>query len=401
MARNSTQLAMREACERHGGKVEESIFLEAVRDIIVANVGEEQAPSLASLKSNCFTRNRMASAGVERVTIGSTKQIWLGELAEKLENGDLSGIGINPAMVAEHVNDADAPHGTFYGLARHHVDDWPSHLAEQIPSIQGFVESDRNEFRHLAAMLRRSLGGDTVNAHVAAFGPTGCGKSLMAREFAAHMQIPAIRINMSDGVSEETLLGRIDLDNGSTRYIDGILVEAMENGTVLICDEINAMRDNTQIAMFSAMDSGYLVLPDDNNRVVRAKKGFMVVGTYNPGYAGTNEQNEAFRNRFSRSLQFGYLPAPEETSVIQSQSGFMNNRVATEIVALANDLRTLKENRKGITSDVSTRSLIHILMDLRDGFSIAEAVNESFIGKFTPREIETVKMTARARLSDY
>ena len=84
MARNSTQLAMREACERHGGKVEESIFLEAVRDIIVANVGEEQAPSLASLKSNCFTRNRMASAGVERVTIGNTKQIWLGELAEKL-----------------------------------------------------------------------------------------------------------------------------------------------------------------------------------------------------------------------------------------------------------------------------------------------------------------------------
>lgn len=401
MARNSTQLAMREACERHGGKVDEATFIEAVREIIVSNVGEDQAASIESLKKNAFTRSRLAGAGVERVTIGTDKQIWLAEMAESLANGELGGIGSYEVKVANEVSDEDAPHGTFYGIARSDAESWSEDLQQQIPSVVGYMESSRNEFRHLGAMLRRSLGGDTVNCHVAAFGPTGSGKSLMAREFFAHLNTPVLRINMSDGVSEETLLGRLDLADGETRYIDGILVNAMENGIPLICDEINAMRDNTQIAMFSAMDSGFVVLPDDANRVVRASPGFMVIGTYNPGYAGTNEQNEAFRNRFSRSFAVDYLPAEKELQVVQQQSGFMNNRVAQELVNLANDLRTLKANRKGITSDVSTRSIIHILMDLRDGFSIQEAIDESFLGKFTPREIETVKMTARARLSDY
>ena len=401
MARNSTQLAMREACERHGGKVDEATFLVATREIIVANVGEENAPTIESLKSNAFTRSRLAGAGVERVTIGTDKQIWLSEMAESLAKGELGGIGSYEVKMAESVSDEDAPNGSFYGIARATAEQWSEELREQIPSIVGYMESDRGEFRHIGALRRRSLGGDTVNSHIVAFGPTGSGKSLMAREFFAHLETPVLRLNMSDGVSEETLLGRLDLADGQTRYIDGILVTAMENGIPLICDEINAMRDNTQIAMFSAMDSGYVVLPDDSNRVVRAKPGFQVIGTYNPGYAGTNEQNEAFRNRFSRSFQVGYLPAEKELQVVQQQSGFMNNRVAQELVNLANDLRTLKANRKGITSDVSTRSIIHILMDLRDGFSIQEAIDESFLGKFTPREIETVKMTARARLSDY
>jgi len=161
------------------------------------------------------------------------------------------------------------------------------------------------------------------------------------------------------------------------------------------------MRDNTSIAMFSAMDSGYVILPEDNNRVVRAKEGFMVIGTMNPNYAGTNEQNEAFRNRFSRKLVFEYLPEDLEVEVIQAQSGFTNHMVATQLVKFANDLRELKEMRKGITSDTSTRALVQVLMDLRDGFSITEALDENFVGNYGERERETVQLTARARLSDY
>ena len=40
-------------------------------------------------------------------------------------------------------------------------------------------------------------------------------------------------------------------------------------------------------------------------------------------------------------------------------------------------------------------------MDLRDGFSITEALDENFVGNYGERERETVQLTARARLSDY
>ena len=391
-----TQRAMREATERAGGRIDEATFLEETHRIIIANGGDT---SMESLKKNAFTRSRLNGAGVERVTIGTDKQIWLSELAERAAKGEM-GIGGGTAIAAiEPATEGDF--GVFHGVARADPEQWPQHLRHLIPEVKGFVESPRGEFRHLGALIRRSLAGDMSNCHLNAEGPTGCGKSLMAMEMFAHLNWPVIRINMSDGVSEETLLGRLHLEDGNVSYLDGVLVEAMENGIPIICDEINAMRDNTSIAMFSAMDSGYVILPEDNNRVVRAKEGFMVIGTMNPNYAGTNEQNEAFRNRFSRKLVFDYLPEDLETEVIQSQSGFTNHMVASQLVKFANDLRDLKKMRKGITSDTSTRALVQVLMDLRDGFSITEALDENFVGNYGERERETVQLTARARLSDY
>ena len=172
-------------------------------------------------------------------------------------------------------------------------------------------------------------------------------------------------------------------------------------GIPFLADEINGARENILMALNGLMDTGMLVIPDDNNRVVKAKAGFMVIGTMNPpdDYAGVNEMNMATKNRFTYSIPFDYLPTDQEVKVVMQQTGFTDEEMVINIVNMANDLRRLKKDHQ-IESDTSTRMLVQLVDELRD-LTISEAIRYVMLGRYSADERTQVEAAARARIADF
>lgn len=380
---------MRDAVEMAGGRMSEEAYLREVQSLIEADGGNT---TLKSLQANAFAKRYMVPAGVMRVTIGDTKEVWLQEKAEEIIAGTLSGIG--PAAKIEQ--DYHTGEGAYNGIAVRSFDEFPQHLHANIyrPGSVMFEPTNKDELRLMSIAYR--------TGHNMMFtGPKGCGKTMAVKAFASHIGLPVLRVNCSEGITEDQFIGYRTIVDGEVVWIDGLLPIAMRYGCILLLDEFNGARSEVLIALNSVGDSATLLLPLNNNEVVKAHPSFRMVATMNPteGYEGVQEVNQATKDRFALQIDFDYLEADKEISVIQKVSGVTNPPLARELVALANDLRRLRKDHT-LESDTSTRTLIQ-MMEMSNDLNITELVDYIMVGKYQGHEAEDVRMAARARLSAY
>jgi len=386
---------MRDAIEMNGGQMTEDGYLNAVLELIE---GEGGSTTISSLKSNAFSTKRMNDAGIVRLTIGKDKFVWTVAMVDDMMNGRGTGGGMN-SLDSTHSN-IKAPEATddgfFYGIRRRSPEEYSQEAQGYIrPSGElQYVESDKGEFRLLSIAFKKSF-------NVSINGPKGCGKTMSVLAWAAEVGVPVIRINCSEGFTEESFIGYNTLVNGEIVWIDGVLPLAMRNGAIIIFDEFRHARPEIMTAWNAVGDSGRLMIPQNNNEVVVAHEDFRTFATMNPveGYSGGQDLNQATLDRFGMALECQYLPEAAEMRVIQQQSGVDNPALARQFVALANDLRRLK-NAHDLESDTSTRMLVDMVAASTD-LNMTEIIEYVMIGRYQPHEIDVIKTAARARLSDY
>ena len=390
--------AMRDAVDIAGGRVSEEAYLDSVKSLIEADGGTTAADSL---KTNAFNRNRMEKAGITRVTLGqgatARKEVWNEATAEATFGGTaaaptIDGGTVSTNIAAPSMNES-GEEGCWFGIPRRNTDDFTEAAhGFMVDSPTGFVESDAKEMMRLATAF-------SVGYHVMLEGPKGCGKTMSVLEMGYRLNIPVVRFNCSEGITEEDFIGYRDIVDGNTIWVDGLAAMAAREGCLLYPDETNGARANIMLALNQMMDTGRLVLP--TGEVIVCHDDFRVIGSMNPpdDYTGVNEMNQATRDRFAVSVLFTYLDETTEVRVIQQQSGVSNSGMALQLVRLANDLRRLKDDGT-ISTDTSTRMLIQV-MTLSAHWSIAEAVRYSMLGKYPSEERDDVEMAARARLTDY
>lgn len=256
-------------------------------------------------------------------------------------------------------------------------------------------------------------------------GPTGAGKTMLARAYASATAQPFVNVTFDGGTATEDLFGQptADVETGDLRWVNGPVLEVILNGGVLNLDEINFARGKTTAALHGLLDgrrvltlvnhpfkyyapasrrfyiakadvpTGEKVVPVDGPAYIPAAPNLLVVASYNPDYADTVPLNEAFANRFARPIIWGYDPDVEAQLI-----------ASPNLRDLAGKLRTARAGGQ-IRTDIGTNLLLEFESMACDDdltFSFARA---TFIAHFQPDEqpvVSTLFDTKKTELmADY
>lgn len=182
-------------------------------------------------------------------------------------------------------------------------------------------------------------------------GPSGCGKTHLVVAVAAKLGIPLWTVVGKGDANTRTLFGStteiVDPD-GVSRLVfgEGVLTTAARYGGLLYLDEDNFIDPSITGALHPVLDfrgeltvDGHYVPVQDSEGVtryveekVKCSSDLWVIAASNPGYAGTNQLNQAFRNRFA-PLEFGYNEDVERSLLPRTLVDFaMALREMTETV---------------------------------------------------------------------
>ena len=200
-------------------------------------------------------------------------------------------------------------------------------------------------------------------------GLSGNGKTFSVEQACAALGRELIRVNITIETDEDDLIGGFRLNDGSTVWHNGPVIEALERGAVLLLDEID-LASNKILCLQSILE-GKGVFLKKIGRFVKPAAGFTIIATANTKgkgsddgrFIGTNVLNEAFLERFALTFEQEY-PAPKtEQKILEKVAAIVGKNDTEFYQNLANwaDIirRTFKDG--GIDEVISTRRLVHIV----------------------------------------
>ena len=106
-------------------------------------------------------------------------------------------------------------------------------------------------------------------------GLSGNGKTFMVEQACAKAGREFIRVQINPETDEDDLLGGFRLINGETVFCKGPVLKAMENGAVLLLDEID--RATNKIMCLQGILEGKPVLVKKTGETIEPAKGFNAV----------------------------------------------------------------------------------------------------------------------------
>lgn len=221
--------------------------------------------------------------------------------------------------------------------------DWDEYVPEDVPE---YIPHNGEREEMLAEFETARESGKLPRAIVG--GPTGSGKTHLARTVATDLHTPLLTIQGKYSMNEADLLGSPIIVNGETRWADGVLTKALlssaERPTVLLVDEANRARPEAMSVLFSALDDRATVTLDARGgEVIQGDPhNLIVIATVNegPGYF-VEKMDLAERRRFGNKWYVDYLglehPA-REAELLTSRTP-AGSRLAELFVTAANDIR--------------------------------------------------------------
>jgi len=286
-----------------------------------------------------------------------------------------------------------------------------------IPSMQ----SAKLVMTPTATKILRNLAGQWRTGNpVLLEGPTSAGKTSYIKFLSALTKTPYRRINLSYNTDVRDLIGR--WVNGEKRYSekelealsseeltllaksmgmpsderqsltqlrdeiyqwqqnphweDGPVIHSLRKAETLLFDEINLAKPQVIEILNGLLDSGKIVLDDNNGEIVEKHPNTRIFGTMNPStYVGRNNMSDAFKSRWATRL---WVDQPKETDIAQIITELYPKVIpkallAPLIVSHANLSEMADQRRIGKTSGGMTYTL-------RNLFRVVERFN-----KFHPR----------------
>lgn len=163
------------------------------------------------------------------------------------------------------------------------------------------------------------LAALAVDRHVLIEGPPGTGKSTLLRAVARELGVGFEFVEGNAELTPARLVGHFDparvLTDGydPNVFVDGPLVSALREGSLLYIEEINRVPEETLNVLVTVMSERELHVPRYGR--IAAATGFRMVAAMNPFDAvGTARISGAIYDRVCR-LAVGYQSAEEELAI--------------------------------------------------------------------------------------
>ncbi|KAK0622968.1 hypothetical protein B0T14DRAFT_476182 [Immersiella caudata] len=153
-------------------------------------------------------------------------------------------------------------------------------------------------------------------------GPTSSGKTSMIEYLANYTGNKFVRINNHEHTDLQEYLGTYVSDSeGKLKFQEGLLVQAMREGSWIVLDELNLAPTDVLEALNRLLDDNRELLIPETQEVVRPAENFCLFATQNPPglYGGRKVLSRAFRNRFLE-LHFDDIPESELETILQKRS---------------------------------------------------------------------------------
>ena len=165
------------------------------------------------------------------------------------------------------------------------------------------------------------LAALAADRHVLLEGPPGTGKSTLLRAVAQGLGIGFEFVEGNAELTPARLVGHFDparvLNDGydPSVFVDGPLVTAMRDGSLLYIEEINRIPEETLNVLITVMSEGEINVPRLGR--VAATSGFRLVAAMNPFDAvGTARISGAVYDRVCR-VSMSYQSAEDEAAIVR------------------------------------------------------------------------------------
>ena len=199
-------------------------------------------------------------------------------------------------------------------------------------------------------------------------GLSGNGKTFMVEQACSKLNREFIRVQINPETDEDDLLGGFRLINGETVFSKGPVLKAMENGAILLLDEID--RATNKIMCLQGILEGKPVLVKKTGETISPAPGFNVIATANTKGKGSEDGrftaasiiDEAFLERFTVAIDQKFPSPSIETKILNnhmSKFGAKDTDFVEKLITWADIIRkTFYDD--GVDEVISTRRLCHI-----------------------------------------
>lgn len=247
------------------------------------------------------------------------------------------------------------------------------------------------DMRVATSYIHRKVSGQTDFAmldfarandmNVLLYGPTGSAKTTVAMAYAAQNNLPVFMVSGTVALEPSALFGAWVPDGeGGFVWQDGGVTELARHGGLLILDEVNFIPSKIATVLFALLagTTRSLTLLQHKGETIKAHPDLFVVATMNPSYAGTQEMNQAFRNRYSIQRHWGYDDKVEKTLV-----------PVKSLRDLAKQLREA-ENKEELLTPTPTNALMDFIK-ISKGLGLDFAM-DTFLSRYAEDEQSKVKL---------
>jgi AAA domain (dynein-related subfamily) len=250
-------------------------------------------------------------------------------------------------------------------------------------------------------------------------GDSGYGKTLGVEQACAQTERKLIRVPISRETDKSQLLVVPTLNNGNLVYENGPVLTAMEQGAVLLLDEID--RGSANLLCLNGILEGKPFYNEKTMKMVYPQKGFNVFATANSKGTGdtvkylVNILDSALLERFVITIIQKAPPVKEEQKILENVmrklDGALNSdkhRIINDLVNWANKTRESESNQT-VEDSISTRRLVDIIKmmfitgDLEEAIKLccnrfSDATKDGFVETFNAIH---VKMNAIPELNNF
>ena len=250
------------------------------------------------------------------------------------------------------------------------------------------------------------LAGFAHNRRVMIQGYHGTGKSTHIEQVAAHLNWPAVRVNLDSHISRIDLIGKdaIKLRDGMqvTEFHEGILPWALRNPVAIVFDEYDAGRADVMFVIQRVLEHDGKLTLMDQNEIIKPHPQFRLFATANTVglgdttglYHGTQQINQAQMDRWSLVATLNYLSIEAESEIVLAKASHYNTesgrKIVNQMVTVADFTRIAFMNGD-LSTVMSPRTVINWAQNAEIfGGSIGYAFRLSFLNKCDELERQTV-----------